>query len=95
LTNKLGVPSYHLMAAVAMCIVAITFPLVLLQRHLLKRANKYVTVKGKAGRQTVLPLGVWRWIALGIVVTWLRVAVIGPISGIVLRSFVTHWGEGV
>ncbi|WP_087721719.1 ABC transporter permease [Pandoraea sp. PE-S2T-3] len=95
LTNKLGVPSYHLMAAVAMCIVAITFPLVLLQRHLLKRANKYVTVKGKAGRQTVLPLGVWRWIALGIVVTWLLVTVIVPISGIVLRSFVTHWGEGV
>ncbi|MBW4947522.1 ABC transporter permease subunit, partial [Klebsiella pneumoniae] len=29
LTNKLGVPSYHLMAAVAVCIVAITFPLVL------------------------------------------------------------------
>ncbi|MGC7404733.1 ABC transporter permease [Pandoraea pneumonica] len=95
LTNKLGVPSYHLMAAVAMCIVAITFPLVLLQRHLLKRANKFVTVKGKAGRQTVLPLGVWRWIALGIVVAWLLVTVIVPISGIVLRSFVTHWGEGV
>jgi len=95
LTNKLGVPSYHLMAAVAMCIVAITFPLVLLQRHLLKRANKFVTVKGKAGRQTVLPLGVWRWIALGIVVAWLLVTVVVPISGIVLRSFVTHWGEGV
>ncbi|MDN4575961.1 spermidine/putrescine ABC transporter permease [Pandoraea cepalis] len=95
LTNKLGVPSYHLMAAVAMCIVAITFPLVLLQRHLLKRANKYVTVKGKAGRQTVLPLGVWRWVALAIVGAWLLVTVFVPISGIVLRSFVTHWGEGV
>ncbi|MFJ2994204.1 ABC transporter permease [Pandoraea sp. NPDC087047] len=95
LTNKLGVPSYHLMAAVAMCIVAITFPLVLLQRHLLKRANKFVTVRGKAGRQTVLPLGVWRWIALAIVAAWLIVTVFVPISGIVLRSFVTHWGEGV
>ncbi|AJP56068.1 spermidine/putrescine ABC transporter permease [Pandoraea vervacti] len=95
LTNKLGVPSYHLMAAVAMCIVAITFPLVLLQRHLLKRANKFVTVKGKAGRQTVLPLGVWRWVALAIVAAWLIVTVFVPISGIVLRSFVTHWGEGV
>src|SRR4029077_17240209 len=31
LTNKLGTPSYHLMAAVAVCLVAITFPLVLLQ----------------------------------------------------------------
>jgi iron(III) transport system permease protein len=61
LTNKLGIPSYHLMAAVAMCLIAITFPLVLLQRHLLKSANKYVTVKGKAGRQNPLSLGAWRW----------------------------------
>ncbi|WP_175917893.1 ABC transporter permease [Burkholderia pyrrocinia] len=95
LTNKLGVPSYHLMAAVAVCIVAITFPLVLLQRHLLKTANRFVTVKGKAGRATVLPLGVWRWIALAIVALWLMLTVIVPISGIVLRAFVTNWGEGV
>ncbi len=95
LTNKLGVPSYHLMAAVAVCIVAITFPLVLLQRRLLKTANRFVTVKGKAGRTTVLPLGVWRWVALAIVVLWLVLTVIVPISGIVLRAFVTNWGEGV
>src|SRR5678815_163305 len=48
LTNKLGTPSYHLMAAVAVCIVAMTFPLVMLQRFLLKNAGKYITVKGKA-----------------------------------------------
>lgn len=95
LTNKLGVPSYHLMAAVAVCIVAITFPLVLLQRRLLKTANRFVTVKGKAGRTTVPPLGVWRWVALAIVVLWLMLTVIVPISGIVLRAFVTNWGEGV
>ncbi|WP_175921270.1 ABC transporter permease [Burkholderia latens] len=95
LTNKLGVPSYHLMAAVAVCIVAITFPLVLLQRRLLKTANRFVTVKGKAGRATVLPLGVWRWVALAIVALWLVLTVIVPISGIVLRAFVTNWGEGV
>ncbi|AJY33093.1 binding--dependent transport system inner membrane component family protein [Burkholderia thailandensis 34] len=95
LTNKLGVPSYHLMAAVAVCIIAITFPLVLLQRHLLKSANRYVTVKGKAGRATVLPLRAWRWVALAIVAAWLALTVIVPISGIVLRAFVTNWGEGV
>ncbi|CAB3749511.1 spermidine/putrescine ABC transporter permease [Burkholderia sp. MSh2] len=95
LTNKLGVPSYHLMAAVAVCIVAITFPLVLLQRRLLKTANRFVTVKGKAGRATVLPLGAWRWVALAIVALWLMLTVIVPISGIVLRAFVTNWGEGV
>ena len=50
LTNKLGTPSYHLMAAVAVCIVAMTIPLVLLQRRLLQNARKYATIKGKAAR---------------------------------------------
>ena len=71
LTNKLGTPSYHLMAAVAVCIVAMTFPLVMLQRFLLKNAGKYITVKGKAGRQRPLPLGKWRWIAAAILILWL------------------------
>src|SRR3954462_14326145 len=67
LTNKLGTPSYHLMAAVAVSIVAITFPLVLFQRWLLKSASKYTSVKGKATRQKLLPLGGWKWPALAIV----------------------------
>jgi iron(III) transport system permease protein len=95
LTNKLGTPSYHLMAAVAVCIVAVTFPLVMLQRYLLKNAGKYVTVKGKAGRQRPLPLGQWRWVAAVILVVWLFLTVIVPISGIALRAFVNSWGEGV
>jgi len=95
LTNKLGTPSYHLMAAVAVCIVAITFPLVLFQRWLLKSANKYVSVKGKATRQKVLPLGGWKWVALAIVAAWLAFTIVVPISGIVLRSIVEQWGEGI
>jgi iron(III) transport system permease protein len=95
LTNKLGTPSYHLMAAVAVCIVAVTFPLVMLQRYLLKNAGKFVTVKGKAGRQRPLPLGKWRWVAAAILLLWLFVTVIVPLSGIALRSVVSSWGEGV
>jgi len=95
LTNKLGIPSYHLMAAVAVCIVAVTFPLVMLQRYLLRNAGKYITVKGKAGRQRPLPLGSWRWVAAAIVALWLFLTIIVPLSGIALRAFVTNWGEGV
>ncbi|SKD04619.1 iron(III) transport system permease protein [Burkholderia sp. CF099] len=95
LANKMGVPSYHLMAVVAVFIIAITFPLVLLQRRLLRSANKYVAVKGKAGRMKALPLGAWRWVAIATVCIWLFVTVFVPLSGIVLRSFVTNWGEGV
>src|SRR5438477_402900 len=95
LTNKLGTPSYHLMAAVAVCIVAVTFPLVLLQRWLLKTAGKYVSVKGKATRQKLLPLRGWKWLALAIVALWLVFTIVVPISGIALRAFVEQWGEGI
>jgi iron(III) transport system permease protein len=94
LTNKLGTPSYHLMAAVAICIVAVTFPLVLLQRYLLQNARKYATIKGKAGRMRELPLGKWKWVAAGLIGLWLFVGVIVPLSGIALRAFVTNWGYG-
>jgi iron(III) transport system permease protein len=95
LTNKLGTPSYHLMAAVAVCIIAVTFPLVLLQRWLLKTAGKYVSVKGKATRQKLLPLRGWRWVALGLVGLWLAFTIVVPLSGIALRAFVEQWGEGI
>jgi len=95
LTNKLGTPSYHLMAAVAVCIIAVTFPLVMLQRFLMKGSAKYVSLKGKAGRQRPLPLGGWRWAAIALIAAWLFVTIFVPLSGIVLRSFVTYWGEGV
>ena len=95
LTNKLGTPSYHLMAAVAVCIVALTFPLVLLQRRLLQNVRRYATIRGKAGRIRELPLGRWKAAAVALVTAWLIVAVVVPLTGIALRAFVTNWGFGV
>jgi iron(III) transport system permease protein len=95
LTNKLGTPSYHLMAAVAICIVAMTVPLVLLQRKLLQNTRRYATIRGKAGRLRELPLGRWKWPAIALACVFLLLTVIVPLSGIVLRAFVTNWGLGV
>ncbi|MFZ6748736.1 ABC transporter permease [Undibacterium sp. Ren11W] len=95
LTNKLGTPSYHLMAAAAVCLVAVTMPLVMIQRWLLKSANKYVSIKGKGSRQKPLPLGRWKWLAFGVLAAWLVFTIVIPLSGIVLRAFVSYWGEGV
>ncbi len=95
LTNKLGTPSYHLMAAVAVCLVMVTMPLVMLQRWLLKSANKYVSIKGKGARTKSMPLGRWKWLAFALIAGWLLFTIVMPISGIVLRSFVQYWGEGV
>jgi iron(III) transport system permease protein len=95
LTNKLGTPSYHLMAAVAVCLVMVTLPLVMLQRWLLKSANKFVSIKGKGARTKAMPLGRWKWLAFALIFGWLMFTIIMPMSGIVLRSFVQYWGEGV
>ncbi|MCX7256844.1 MAG: iron ABC transporter permease [Polaromonas sp.] len=95
LTNKLGTPSFHLMAAVATCVIAVTFPLVLLQRTLLKSAQRFVSMKGKSARQRPLALGGWKWLALALILSWLFVTVLVPVSGIALRSVVSSWGQGV
>jgi iron(III) transport system permease protein len=95
LTNRLGVPSYQLMAVVAVVIVAIAFPLVYLQRRLLGASSRFVTVRGKGLSLRPLQLGPWRWVGLGLLLFWLGATVILPLSGVFLRSVVSSWGEGV
>lgn len=95
LTNKLGIPSYHLMAAVAVVLIAMTIPLVMLQRRLMRSANRFVSIKGKATRSRPLPLGRWRWVAGTVVAIWLVVTTIVPIVGVMLRAFVSNWGIGI
>ena len=85
LTNKLGTPSYHLMAAVAVVLICITIPLVMLQRRLMRTANRFVTMKGKASQARALPLGKWRWVAGAVVAFWLTVTIGVPLLGVVLR----------
>lgn len=95
LTTILGVPSYQLMAVVVLVIVAITLPLVFLQRQLLRNANRYVSIKGKAAQQRPLAIGLWRWPAVALIAAWLLVTVVIPVAGLVLRAFLSSWGQGV
>ncbi len=95
LTNKLGVPSYQLMAVVVVVIIGVAAPLIFMQRHLLRQAQRFVSVRGKGMKTQPLRLGAWRWVAFGVIVFWLLVTVVVPLFGITLRSFVVTWGEGV
>src|SRR5215510_10043584 len=83
------------MAVVVVAIIAITAPLVFMQRLLLRQAQRYVSVRGKGLKTQPLPLHRWRWIAFAGIMLWLFVTVVVPISGITLRSFVVTWGQGV
>jgi iron(III) transport system permease protein len=95
LTNRLGVPSYQLMAVVAVAISAIAFPLVYLQRRLLGIAGRFVSIRGKGLASRPVPLGGFRAPALALVLVWLVATVLVPLSGVFLRAFVGNWGEGV
>jgi iron(III) transport system permease protein len=95
LTNKLGVPSYQLMAVVVVAIVAVTAPLVFMQRALLQQAQRYISVRGKGLRATPLKLGVWRWPAFIAIAIWIFDTIVVPVAGITIRSFVETWGPGV
>jgi len=95
LTNILGTPSYHLMAVVAVVIVAITMPLVILQRRFIGVSARYVTLRGRGQAVRRMPLGSYRWPALLLVVAWLGFTVVVPLAGVALRSVVSNWGEGV
>ncbi len=95
LTNILGTPSYQLMAVVVVGIALVTLPLIYLQRHLLRFAERYVTIGGRSMRSGPLRLGGWRWVALAGVILWLIVAVGLPLAGVLLRAFVSRWGEGI
>lgn len=88
----LGRPAYQLMAVVVIFIMLITLPLVMLQRRMLRTAQRYSTIGGKATRAHLVPLGRWRWIAFAAVLLWLYAVVLLPLSGVMLRSVVTTWG---
>ncbi len=95
LTNKLGVPSYQLMAVVVVAIILIAVPLIMLQRRLLRHAARYVSIRGKGARKQPIRLGAWRWPAFAVVILWFGFTVVVPMAGITLRSLVTSWGDGV
>ena len=83
------------MAAVAVCIVAVTFPLVMLQRWLLKNGRQ-VRRRSRARRGAPAAAAA-RQMEVGRArrssCAWLFVTVIVPISGIALRAFVTQLGR--
>jgi len=91
-----GQPTYHVMAVVAVVLVLFTLPLVFFQRRLLRHSRRFAAVGGKGARSNLLKLGATgRIVAISAVALWLFVSVVLPIGGIVLRSFVDAWGEGV
>jgi iron(III) transport system permease protein len=94
LPARLGGPPYHLMAVVAVAIIAIAAPLLFMQRHFLRAAQRFI-YRGNGLQGVPIKLRAWGWLAFCAIMLWFVVTAVVPLAGITLRSFVKGWGEGV
>lgn len=82
-----SVPSYGGAAAVALPFLALGMLLLFVYNRLIRRADSFVTVTGKAYRQRRLPLGRWRVPALAFVGVYVALAAVLPALVLLWTSF--------
>jgi iron(III) transport system permease protein len=88
-------PAYGKAAAVALLFLVAAVVLLAIYNHLIKRADRFVTVTGKGYRPTRYPLGRWRAPALVFVGFYLAVGAILPAVVLVWTSFSGGSNEGL
>jgi iron(III) transport system permease protein len=79
-------PDYGAAGALAMSLLIITSLLVFWHSRLAKRGRAYQTVSGKGFRPRPVELGIWRWPATFLIVTYFVVAVVLPLSVLAYAS---------
>ena len=80
-------------AAYAIPLVLVTLALFAVQRVVLGRRG-YMALTGKGGARTPIPLGAWRWVALGYALFVLAMAVLLPYLALAQAAFSRAWGLG-
>jgi iron(III) transport system permease protein len=88
LITESSVPPYGQVAAYSALMVAIAYGLILLYRKLVSRADRYTTVTGKGYRANRLNLGRWQVPAIALMVVYILVAVVLPITVLLWQSVV-------
>jgi iron(III) transport system permease protein len=82
-----NLPGYGTAAAVALPFLAAGILLLLAYNRLIRRAERFVTITGKAFRPSRIPLGRWTAPALALVFLYIAFAVILPVVVLVWTSF--------
>ncbi|WP_417563499.1 ABC transporter permease [Microbacterium sp.] len=80
-------PDYGVLASASTIILAVTIATVAVQAKVLKNAQRFVSVRGKATRPRRLDLGWLKWVATLLIVIYVVFGAALPILGLVLRSF--------
>lgn len=82
-------PDYGILGAAAAILLVIITLLLVLQGMLLRKAGRFVTLKGKAQRQKLADLGAARWPIFGTFALYNLLVLVIPLAGISLRSITT------
>ncbi len=80
-------PDYSVLGAASVIILCVTISLVAVQAKLLKDAQRFVSVRGKATRPRRLDLGWVKWLSTAFIVLYVVFGALIPILGLVFRSF--------
>lgn len=80
-------PDYGVLGAASVLTLLVLASLLVVQRAVLKKSARFVSVRGKVPRRHALPLGRIRWIAFAIIVVYLVGGTLAPLVALVLRSF--------
>jgi len=82
-----SLPNYGAAAALSLPFIVLGTLLLLVYNRMIRRAERFVTVTGKAYRQRRLELGVWRIPALLFVGSYLAIAAVLPAAVLLWTSF--------
>jgi len=80
-------PDYGILGAASTLILAVTIGTVAIQAKVLKNAQRFISVRGKATRPRLLDLGKFKWVAAAAIVIYIVFGALLPILGLVFRSF--------
>jgi iron(III) transport system permease protein len=80
-------PDYSVLGAASVVILIVTISLVAVQAKLLKDAQRFVSVRGKATRPRPLDLGWLKWVSIVAITFYVIFGALIPIVGLVFRSF--------
>lgn len=80
-------PDYGILGAASTIILVVTIATVAIQARVLKNAQRFISVRGKAVRPRLLELGWIRWVAAVAIVLYVVFGALLPIFGLFFRSF--------
>lgn len=80
-------PDYSVLGAASVVILCVTISLVAVQAKLLKDAQRFVSVRGKATRPRKLDLGWLKWVSIVAIAFYVIFGALIPIVGLIFRSF--------